>query len=198
MCAQADVEKGLLPKLETKLYIGLSAMQKQYYKSILDRNLADFAVAGQVRAAACVAGGPVSHLLVPCRRRAQGNQATKRGKTALLNTIMQARGGGRRVAMSWCRRADSPPFHETGPQLRKACNHPYLFDGAEPGPPFTNGAHLWQNSGKMVLLHKLLLKLKAENHRVLIFSQMVRGGWRRGPGALGARQAGQGRAGGWV
>jgi SWI/SNF-related matrix-associated actin-dependent regulator of chromatin subfamily A member 5 len=20
-------------------------------------------------------------------------------------------------------------------QLRKACNHPYLFDGAEPGPP---------------------------------------------------------------
>ena len=21
-------------------------------------------------------------------------------------------------------------------QLRKVCNHPYLFDGAEPGPPF--------------------------------------------------------------
>lgn len=30
------------------------------------------------------------------------------------------------------------------------------------------------NSGKMVLLDKLLVKLKADGHRVLIFSQMVR------------------------
>ncbi len=59
-------------------------------------------------------------------------------------------------------------------QLRKVCDHPYLFDGAEPGPPYTNGAHLWQNSGKMILLHKLLKKLKTANSRVLIFSQMTR------------------------
>lgn len=25
-------------------------------------------------------------------------------------------------------------------QLRKCCNHPYLFQGAEPGPPFITGA----------------------------------------------------------
>ena len=30
------------------------------------------------------------------------------------------------------------------------------------------------NSGKMVLLDKLLARLKADGHRVLIFSQMVR------------------------
>jgi chromodomain-helicase-DNA-binding protein 1 len=30
------------------------------------------------------------------------------------------------------------------------------------------------NSGKVVLLDKLLTRLKAEGHRVLIFSQMVR------------------------
>jgi hypothetical protein len=24
-------------------------------------------------------------------------------------------------------------------QLRKCCNHPYLFQGAEPGPPFITG-----------------------------------------------------------
>ena len=24
-------------------------------------------------------------------------------------------------------------------QLRKCTNHPYLFDGAEPGPPYTTG-----------------------------------------------------------
>ena len=27
-------------------------------------------------------------------------------------------------------------------QLRKCCNHPYLFDGAEPGPPYTTDKHL--------------------------------------------------------
>ena len=43
-----DVEKRLPPKKETKLYVGLTKMQKDYYKSILDKNMADFAVAGQV------------------------------------------------------------------------------------------------------------------------------------------------------
>ena len=59
-------------------------------------------------------------------------------------------------------------------QLRKCCNHPYLFQGAEPGPPFTTDMHLIENSGKMVLLDKLLPKLKARDSRVLIFSQMTR------------------------
>ena len=27
-------------------------------------------------------------------------------------------------------------------QLRKCANHPYLFDGAEPGPPYTTDYHL--------------------------------------------------------
>ena len=44
-------------------------------------------------------------------------------------------------------------------QLRKVCNHPYLFDGAE-SKPYKDGPHLWENSGKMMLLHKLLIKLK--------------------------------------
>lgn len=47
-------------------------------------------------------------------------------------------------------------------QLRKCCNHPYLFDGAEPGPPYTTDLHLVVNSGKMVVLDKLLPKLKEQ------------------------------------
>jgi SWI/SNF-related matrix-associated actin-dependent regulator of chromatin subfamily A member 5 len=47
-------------------------------------------------------------------------------------------------------------------QLGKACNHPYLFEGAELGPPYKDGPHLWENSGKMSLLHTLLPKLKAK------------------------------------
>ncbi|KAI8063220.1 SNF2 family N-terminal domain-containing protein [Gongronella butleri] len=71
----------------------------------------------------------------------------REGKTRLLNIVMQ---------------------------LRKCCNHPYLFDGAEPGPPFTTDQHIVDNAGKMVVLDKLLTRLKAQGSRVLIFSQMSR------------------------
>lgn len=37
-------------------------------------------------------------------------------------------------------------------QLRKCCNHPYLFQGAEPGPPFTTGDHLVENAGEPCVL----------------------------------------------
>ncbi|NXT12253.1 SMCA1 protein, partial [Prunella fulvescens] len=59
-------------------------------------------------------------------------------------------------------------------QLRKCCNHPYLFDGAEPGPPYTTDTHLITNSGKMLVLDKLLAKLREQGSRVLLFSQMTR------------------------
>jgi SWI/SNF-related matrix-associated actin-dependent regulator of chromatin subfamily A member 5 len=59
-------------------------------------------------------------------------------------------------------------------QLRKCCNHPYLFEGAEPGPPYTTDEHLVFNSGKMVVLDKLLTRLQKQGSRVLIFSQMSR------------------------
>lgn len=59
-------------------------------------------------------------------------------------------------------------------QLRKCSNHPYLFDGAEPGPPYTTDEHLVYNCGKLVILDKLLPKLKEQGSRVLIFSQMTR------------------------
>jgi SWI/SNF-related matrix-associated actin-dependent regulator of chromatin subfamily A member 5 len=36
-------------------------------------------------------------------------------------------------------------------QLRKCCNHPYLFQGAEPGPPYTTGEHLIENSGAVLV-----------------------------------------------
>lgn len=60
-------------------------------------------------------------------------------------------------------------------ELKKASNHPYLFQDAE----FATGSRIEQlrgvveNSGKMVLLDKLLTRLKNDGHRVLIFSQLV-------------------------
>jgi len=57
-------------------------------------------------------------------------------------------------------------------QLRKACNHPYLFEGVEDENLPIYGEHLVEAAGKMVVLDKLLTKL-CGSHRVLIFSQMT-------------------------
>lgn len=61
-------------------------------------------------------------------------------------------------------------------ELKKASNHPYLFDGTEIISDNREETlkGLVMHSGKMVLLDKLLARLKADGHRVLIFSQMVR------------------------
>ena len=116
---KADVEKELLPKKEVNLYVGMSEMQIQWYRRILEKDID--AINGAV--------------------------GKREGKTRLLNIVMQ---------------------------LRKCCNHPYLFDGAEPGPPYTTDEHLVQNAGKMVILDRLLKRMKAKGSRVLIFSQMSR------------------------
>ena len=59
-------------------------------------------------------------------------------------------------------------------QLRKACNHPYLFDGVEDKTLDPFGDHLVEQSGKLTLLDKLLPRLQSQGSRVLIFSQMTR------------------------
>eukprot|EP00123_Amoebidium_parasiticum_P017207 comp23754_c0_seq2/m.41063 comp23754_c0_seq2/g.41063 ORF comp23754_c0_seq2/g.41063 comp23754_c0_seq2/m.41063 type:complete len:1012 (-) comp23754_c0_seq2:256-3291(-) len=118
---KAEVETQLKPKIETKIYVGMTAMQVQWYKNILSKDI---------------------DLL-------QGGLNAKSSKVRLLNILMQ---------------------------LRKCCNHPYLFDGAEPGPPYENInlQHMVDAAGKMVVFDKLLAKLKAQGSRVLVFSQMTR------------------------
>ena len=136
---KAEVEKSLLPKKEINVYVGMTDMQRKWYRSILEKDI-----------------DAVNNI-----------SGKKEGKTRLANIVMQ---------------------------LRKCCNHPYLFDGAvrpflsariynvslsmyseqEPGPPFTTDEHLIFNSGKMLVLDKLLKRMKANGSRVLIFSQMSR------------------------
>ena len=60
-------------------------------------------------------------------------------------------------------------------QLRKVCNHPFLFFSDEQMDQTRRSAplHICRASGKFELLDRILPKLKALGHRVLIFSQMV-------------------------
>ncbi|KAG8895645.1 hypothetical protein FRC00_007177, partial [Tulasnella sp. 408] len=116
---KSDVEKSLLPKKEINIYVGLSEMQRKWYRSVLEKDI----------------------------EAVNGLTGKKENKNRLMNIVMQ---------------------------LRKVTCHPYLFDGAEPGPPYTTGEHLIDNAGKMVILDKLLSSMKEKGSRVLIFSQMSR------------------------
>lgn len=63
--------------------------------------------------------------------------------------------------------------------LKKCCNHPYLFPvAAQEAPLSPNGAYepnaLTKASGKLVIMQKMLRKLKNDGNRVLIFSQMTK------------------------
>ncbi|GMK54535.1 hypothetical protein CspeluHIS016_0111210 [Cutaneotrichosporon spelunceum] len=116
---KSDVEHSLLPKKEINLYVGMTEMQRKWYRMLLEKDI----------------------------DAVNGASGKKEGKTRLLNIVMQ---------------------------LRKCCNHPYLFDGAEPGPPYTTDEHLINNAGKMMILDKLLKSMQAKGSRVLIFSQMSR------------------------
>ncbi|XP_023201889.1 chromodomain-helicase-DNA-binding protein 3 isoform X5 [Xiphophorus maculatus] len=63
--------------------------------------------------------------------------------------------------------------------LKKCCNHPYLFPVASMEAQKTptgayEGSALTKASGKLTLLQKMLRKLKDQGHRVLVFSQMTK------------------------
>ncbi|KDO67501.1 hypothetical protein CISIN_1g000482mg [Citrus sinensis] len=58
-------------------------------------------------------------------------------------------------------------------ELRKLCCHPYMLEGVEPDIEDTNESfkQLLESSGKLQLLDKMMVKLKEQGHRVLIYSQ---------------------------
>ncbi|KZT58531.1 hypothetical protein CALCODRAFT_432462 [Calocera cornea HHB12733] len=60
-------------------------------------------------------------------------------------------------------------------QLRKICNHPFVFDEVERtvNPAGTTDENIWRVSGKFELLDRVLPKLLTEGHRMLIFFQMT-------------------------
>ncbi|CAI9732152.1 probable global transcription activator SNF2L2 isoform X1 [Octopus vulgaris] len=86
-----------------------------------------------------------------------GSEKDKKGKggtKALMNTIMQ---------------------------LRKICNHPFMFQHIEEAfadhlgiqGGIVSGPELYRVSGKFELLDRILPKLRAKDHRVLLFCQMT-------------------------
>lgn len=61
-------------------------------------------------------------------------------------------------------------YHNILMQLRKVCNHPYLFEGIEPEGAGEFGEHIVQASGKLTLVDKLIKKIIPSKDQILLFS----------------------------
>lgn len=113
---KSEVELSLLPKLEYKLYCGITKIQRELYIKVLKK---EFLIIHPVY------GGRV--------------------KTEPSKIMMQ---------------------------LRQLVNHPYILPGVEPEPLVTDET-LVKCCGKLQMLDKLLVMLKRDGSRVLIFTQFV-------------------------
>ncbi|KAJ1817746.1 ATP-dependent DNA helicase Snf21, partial [Coemansia sp. RSA 2598] len=72
-------------------------------------------------------------------------------------------------------RTGKASFNNTIVQLRKICNHPFVFEQVESriNPLGVNNNLLYRTAGKFELLDRVLSKLLATDHKVLIFFQMT-------------------------
>lgn len=61
-------------------------------------------------------------------------------------------------------------LHSMLMQLRKACQHPFLFQGVEPADSPEYGEHIVEASGKLLFVDKLLQRIFAAKEQCLIFS----------------------------
>eukprot|EP00048_Salpingoeca_helianthica_P011740 m.169531 g.169531 ORF g.169531 m.169531 type:complete len:792 (-) comp15271_c0_seq32:998-3373(-) len=171
---KTDVELSIPPKKEVILYATLTAKQEQDYKAVLNRTILDEIAARnthQLRA------DEASKAVLMRHRSAKVDYREVEDDEFFKN--MHA---AKAPAPS---RRNSEPVYSTADvhvrlqnilmQLRKVCNHPYLVEyPLTPAGDYLMDEGLVVHSGKMQLLDRVLPRLRAEGHKVLIFSQMTR------------------------
>lgn len=172
---KAEIQQKLPKKTETKIFVGLSELQREWYKKLVSKDMGlligqSDKDANASAAAASSSNGDAAASASPSTS-AQGNEWRR-----LMSLMMQLR---KVTNHPYLISADAEPNWE---QIRRqeAEEDAQRTKAGEPTSPRESietraGRTLIQSSGKMVVLDKLLTKLKAEgSHRVLIFSLFTR------------------------
>ena len=172
---KADVEIDIPAKHEYILFAWMTEWQSEMYADLIAKNLSDSSGKQVHRLAPPT---PPPRAPPPPRRHA----APPRCAAAFFCHPPSPP----RPPPSTARAPSLPPLSAAAPaqmrlnnvlmQLRKCCNHPYLFEW-----PLDNKGHevvddiMLQASGKMQLLDRILHELikRQGDHQVLIFSQMT-------------------------
>lgn len=192
---KVDVEKELPPKKEYIIYCNMSALQRQYYNAALSKTLSSF-VETQVQNNLDKSGRPIS------KNNSAKNIKKRARKTRFNSSLEEVEEDSisddeflealeKEADYTFEHNEDDSTFltktvsvdnsvkslklQNLFMQLRKVCNHPYLF--FYPYDVKTDtlkiDENLIKNCGKMLILDQLLTALIARKHRTLIFSQMT-------------------------
>ncbi|XP_006880422.1 PREDICTED: lymphoid-specific helicase isoform X1 [Elephantulus edwardii] len=174
---KSDVALEVPPKREVVVYAPLSKKQETFYTAIVNRTIANMFGSSEKE---IVESSPTGR---PKRRTRKSINYSEIGDcpSELENLInqMQPEVDQERAIVEM----NIPVEAEVNLKLqnimmllRKCCNHPYLIE--YPIDPVTQefkiDEELVTNSGKFLILDRMLPELKCRGHKVLLFSQMTR------------------------
>uniref|UniRef100_A0A1A8MD99 Proliferation-associated SNF2-like protein n=3 Tax=Nothobranchius pienaari TaxID=704102 RepID=A0A1A8MD99_9TELE len=178
---KSDVTLEVPPKKEIIVYAPLTPKQEVFYSAIVNKTIAK--MLGQEKSEAPVVLTPGGRPKRRCRTAVDYRETeTDSDPVLALDRYLE------RVRQE-AEQSPSPVQDTWTPQdaqinlklqnilmlLKRCCNHPYLLE--YPLDPVTQefqiDEQLVQNSGKFLILDRLLPALKDRGHKVLIFSQMT-------------------------
>nr|KAF6322336.1 helicase, lymphoid specific [Pipistrellus kuhlii] len=174
---KSDVALEVPPKREVVVYAPLSKKQETFYTAIVNRTIANMFGASEKETVQLSSTGR------PKRRTRKLINYSERDDSpneldSLISQLQPELDQERAVA-----EVNIPVESEVDLKLqnimmllRKCCNHPYLIE--YPIDPVTQefkvDEELITNSGKFLILDRMLPELKSRGHKVLLFSQMTR------------------------
>ena len=143
---KGEVEVSLPEKTETKIMCPLSNAQTFWYRRLLQRESGTLTQAEAAELRKHSVGGEMGDKNDTSAPKEPGTSDSHSSSRKLQSLLMQ---------------------------LRKCCNHPYLFAGTEVPDEGVPVEELVEASGKLAVLDRILAKLKKDGHRVVLFSQFT-------------------------
>ena len=184
---KTDVESSLPKKKEYLLYAPLTQPQKDLYDAIIKRDVRDYLIKKKI-------ANPQDD---PAEAEEQPSNNTRKSKktnisykeesdTAFFKKLEEESEEEEEVdhkaiarhekKVNAVKQINNMHLQNLVMQLRKVCNHPFLFDrplDPKTGLPLISN-ELAAQSGKILLLDRLLTGLFDRGHKVLVFSQMTK------------------------
>ncbi|ORZ15715.1 SNF2 family N-terminal domain-domain-containing protein [Absidia repens] len=198
---KTDVEHSLPKKKEYLLYAPLTMAQKNLYDAILNRDLRDYLIKRKTFKGDAdnnkngISDVDQENTNIPGEKSTNGRKSSRvlksvsykqtsdreffKEKPQEIGAITDTgnfEAGRKHEVQTAIKHVNALHLQNLVMQLRKVCNHPFLFDW--PVDPKT-GSHVMDNdlaaqSGKVLLLDRLLTSLFDRGHKVLVFSQMTK------------------------
>ncbi|KAL0084919.1 SNF2 family N-terminal domain-containing protein [Phycomyces blakesleeanus] len=197
---KTDVERSLPKKKEYLLYAPLTQPQKDLYDAILKRDLRDYLIKRKTNTndepnpkelteekseeetqrskRQSDRGSKTTSYKEQSDRDffAQQSKALEKADPESITSESILEAGKKHEMAVATKQVNGMHLQNLVMQLRKVCNHPFLFDW--PIDPKTNtyvlNNELAAQSGKVLLLDRLLTALFERGHKVLVFSQMTK------------------------